>query len=121
KIKLFNNTSGSTGSITLQAADPVSTNYTITIPAENGTICTTAASAACTAVYAPAGGGYVNFAPSSVQADASNNNTIFINKTSGTGNIFELQKSGSDVFKIDNSGNVTSTGQNTLSRNSSGS
>src|SRR5581483_2453179 len=96
-------------------------NYTITLPAETGTICTTAASAACTAVYAAAGGGYVNFAPSTAQADATNNSSIFINKTSGTGNILELQKSASDVFKIDNSGNVTSTGQNTLSRNGVGS
>ncbi|MGH7156851.1 MAG: beta strand repeat-containing protein, partial [Candidatus Saccharimonadales bacterium] len=125
QIKL--NYAGQTGSVTLAVANPSSTGYTITIPAETGQICTTAASAACTAVYAPAGGGYVNFAPNAVQADASNNNTVFINKTSGTGNILELQKSASDVFKIDNGGNVTSTGnvsnsgQNTLSRNGVGS
>ena len=120
KIKLFNSTASSTGSITLQAADPVTTNYTITIPAENGTICTTAASAACTAVYAAAGGGYVNFAPATVQVDSSTNNSIFINKTGASGNLLLLQKSGTPTFTIDNSGNVTSTGQNTLSRNGSG-
>ena len=113
QIKL--NFSGQTGSITLAPLTPSSTNYTINIPAENGTICTTAASAACTAVYAAVtGAGYVVLGPTGVQADGTSNNSIFINKTSGTGNILELQKSGSDVFKIDNTGNVTSTGQNTL-------
>jgi hypothetical protein len=119
QIKL--NYSGQTGSITLATANPVSTGYTITVPAENGTICTTAASAACTAVYAAVtGAGYVVLAPPAVQVDSTTNNSLFINKTGASGNIVELQKSAADVFKIDNTGNVTSTGQNTLSRNGSG-
>ncbi|MGH7157111.1 MAG: beta strand repeat-containing protein, partial [Candidatus Saccharimonadales bacterium] len=120
------NYTGQTGSVTLAVANPSSTDYTITLPAENGQICTTAASAACAAVYATNTGTSVLLAPSTVQADSSTNNSIFINKTGASGNILELQKSNSDVFKVDNSGNLSSTGsvdnsgQNTLSRNSSG-
>ncbi len=111
------NFSGQTGSISLAPLTPSSTNYSINLPAENGTVCTTAAAGVCST----AGSGYVQLAPTSVQADGTNNNSIFVNKTSGTGNILELQKSAGDVFKVDNSGNVTSSGQNTLSRNGSGS
>jgi len=110
KIKLYNSTSGSTGSITLQAADPTTSNYTITIPAETGTICTTAASAACTAVYSAAGS-YVNLAPGSVQTDSTTNSSIFINKTGASGNILQLQKASSDVFVLANNGDITATGK----------
>ena len=46
-----------------------------------------------------------------VQTDASSNPSIFINKT-GTGNLLELQASGTDAFVISNSGDV-SFGNNT--------
>ncbi|HEU4967240.1 MAG TPA: hypothetical protein VFT53_07280, partial [Candidatus Saccharimonadales bacterium] len=49
-------TSGSnTDSLVMTA--PASASHTITVPDETGTICTTAGSAACTGVYAPASGG----------------------------------------------------------------
>lgn len=42
-----------------------------------------------------------------VQTDNSTNTTsIFVNKT-GTGNLIELQSSGSDVYTVSNSGNIT--------------
>jgi hypothetical protein len=111
------NYSGQTGSITLAVANPSSTGYTITLPAENGTVCTNASTSTC----ATAGAGYVQLAPAGAQSDGTNNTSIFINKTSGTGNLLLLQRGGADNFKIDNSGNVTSVGQNTLSRSGSGS
>ncbi|MCB9790209.1 tail fiber domain-containing protein [Candidatus Nomurabacteria bacterium] len=49
---------------------------------------------------------FVQFAPSGVQTDTSTSSSIFINKTGGSGNILQLQKSAADVFVIDNSGNV---------------
>lgn len=55
------------------------------------------------------------------QTDNSNNPSIFINKTSGTGNILELQKTASDVFVINNGGNISATGtynSNTFTNNS---
>lgn len=53
--------------------------------------------------------GYVQIGPSAAQGDASTNNSVFINKTTGTGNILELQKSGTDVFNIANNGAIVST------------
>lgn len=53
---------------------------------------------------------YVQVAPSAVQTDTNTSalSTVFLNKdTSATGNILELQKSGSDVFVVGNSGAVT--------------
>lgn len=47
---------------------------------------------------------FVQLAPNSVQADATNNASVFINKTSGTGNILQLQKSAADILTISNTG-----------------
>lgn len=45
-----------------------------------------------------------------VQADSSTTNpSIFINKTGATANILQLQKNGSDVFAVNNSGLVTAS------------
>lgn len=41
-----------------------------------------------------------------LQTDASNNNSIYINKT-GSGNLLELQSSGTDAFILTNSGDAT--------------
>lgn len=41
-----------------------------------------------------------------VQNDASNNSSIFINKT-GTGNLLQLQAGGSDAFTLNNTGSIT--------------
>ncbi len=45
----YYNASGA-GSITLQAANPGASSYTITLPAETGTVCTTASGGACSAL-----------------------------------------------------------------------
>ena len=81
-------------------------SFTITLPAETGTVCTTAVTGVCST----AGTGFVQLGPTSVQADGTANNSIFVNKTNATGNILELQKSGSDVFTVGNTGNITATG-----------
>lgn len=55
--------------------------------------------------------GYVQLGQSaSAQTDSSTNPSVFINKTGGSGNIFQLQKTASDVFVIGNTGNITATG-----------
>ncbi|HSX08275.1 MAG TPA: hypothetical protein VLG11_05260 [Candidatus Saccharimonadales bacterium] len=61
---------------------------------------------------------FVQFAPNSVQADSSTNNSIFLNKTGSSGNIIDLQKAGTDVLVLNNSGQLgvgTNAPQNTLS------
>ncbi len=103
------NYAGSIGDVVLKAADPGTNPYTLTLPAETGTICTTAGSASCLSVYAGSGS-YVSLAPASAQADASTNSSIFINKTGASGNILELQKSATDQFVITNVGNITAAG-----------
>lgn len=49
---------------------------------------------------------FIQIAPSAVQTDSSLDAMIFLNKTGASGNILQLQKSGSDVFSIANSGAV---------------
>ncbi len=41
-----------------------------------------------------------------VQSDASTNSSIFINKT-GSGNLIQLQSSGTDTFTVNNAGNIS--------------
>ncbi|MEO6761592.1 MAG: hypothetical protein ABI220_04435 [Candidatus Saccharimonadales bacterium] len=48
---------------------------------------------------------FVQFA-NGIQADASTNSSIAINKTAASGNILQLQKNGSNVFSITNSGTI---------------
>lgn len=43
--------------------------------------------------------GFVQLAPSSVQADATTNSAVFVNKTS-TGNMVQFQQSATDVFIV---------------------
>lgn len=61
---------------------------------------------------------FVQFAPNTVQADSSTNNSVYLNKTGSSGNILDLQKAGADVLVVNNSGNLgvgTNAPQNTLS------
>jgi hypothetical protein len=57
-----------------------------------------------------------------LQTDASNNNSLYLNKT-GSGNIIDLQSGGSDAFIINNSGdlNFGANGNHTLSVAAAGS
>lgn len=47
---------------------------------------------------------FLQLAPGSAQADTSTTSSVFINKTGASGNIVELQKSGSDILTIGNTG-----------------
>ena len=49
---------------------------------------------------------FLQIAPSAVQVDSGTLDAIALNKTGAAGNILRLQKNGSDVFMIDNSGKV---------------
>lgn len=88
---------------TFRVTDPTANNI-LTLPNESGTICTTGS--VCTGYAPSATNGYVQFAPASAQTDATNNSSIFINKTSGTGNILQLQKAGNDALVVANNGYV---------------
>ncbi len=64
---------------------------------------------------ASGGGQAVILEPSGVQTANGNLTSVFINKQSGTGNLIELQTSGSDAFVIDNTGNTTISNTTTIS------
>ncbi|MEO5627854.1 MAG: FG-GAP-like repeat-containing protein [Candidatus Saccharimonadales bacterium] len=96
--------SGGAGAITLQANNPGATNYTLNLPAENGTLCSTGS--VCTGYAAAATNGYVQIAPAAAQIDTTTNSSIFINKTGASGNIFQLQKTATDVLTVGNTGAV---------------
>lgn len=49
---------------------------------------------------------FVQVAPSAAQIDASTLSSLFVNKTGASGNILQLQKSGGDVFVVNNGGNI---------------
>jgi hypothetical protein len=88
---------------TLRVTNPTANNI-LTLPNETGTICTTGS--VCTGYAPSATNGYVQFAPASAQTDATNNSSVFINKTSGTGNILQLQRAGNDALVVANNGYV---------------
>ncbi|HXH26953.1 MAG TPA: hypothetical protein VNG90_03580 [Candidatus Acidoferrum sp.] len=50
---------------------------------------------------------FLQLAPGSVQADSSTNSSVFVNKTGASGNILELQKAGTDVMSLSNTGALT--------------
>jgi hypothetical protein len=56
-------------------------------------------------------GNFIKLAPGTAQVDSSAVSSIFINKT-GSGNLVQLQASGSDIFAVDNAGNLA-LGNNT--------
>jgi hypothetical protein len=89
---------------TLRVTNPTANNI-LTLPNETGTICTTGS--VCTGYAPSATNGYVQLAPATVQADATTNSSIFINKTGASGNILQLQGTGSDILLIGNTGATT--------------
>jgi hypothetical protein len=66
----------------------------VSLPDEAGTICLSNKTTC----------GYLLFAAGAVQADASTNDVISINKTNATGNLINIQRSGTAVFTVANSG-----------------
>ncbi|MBI3097827.1 MAG: tail fiber domain-containing protein [Planctomycetes bacterium] len=62
--------------------------------------------------FAPANGGagYLQLTPVSAQSDATANPSIFVNKTSGSGNLVTLQKVGVDKLTISNAANTLTFG-----------
>lgn len=49
--------------------------------------------------------GFVQLGPGSVQADATTNSSLYINKTA-SGNLIQLQSSGADVFTVSGAGDI---------------
>jgi hypothetical protein len=64
------------------------------LPDEAGTVCLSNTNTC----------GYLRLASGSAQTDSSNNDVLFVNKTSATGNLINLQRSGGAVFTVANSG-----------------
>ena len=93
------------GTLTINPTSSAS-SFTLTLPAETGTVCTTAATGVCSV----AGSGYVQLAPLAVQTDSTANTSIAVNKTNASGSILELQKNGTPVFTVANGGNITASG-----------
>jgi hypothetical protein len=89
---IFNNSSN-TNTKTLSVGT-ASSSVSIQLPDASGILCLSN-SDDC---------GYIRFAAGSVQSDASNNDVIAVNKTSTTGNLIELQRTGSSVFRVSNGG-----------------
>ncbi len=66
----------------------------VNLPDEAGTICLSNTNTC----------GYLRLAAGSLQTDASSNDVLAVNKTSATGNLINLQRSGTAVFTVANSG-----------------
>lgn len=58
---------------------------------------------------------FIQLAPSAVQTDSSTLNSISVNKTGASGNILQLQKNGSNVMVVNNTGSVLSSAFDTIS------
>jgi hypothetical protein len=69
---------------------------TVNFPDEAGTICLSNSNNC----------GFLRIAAGSLQTDASNNDVLAVNKTSATGNLISLQRSGSSVLTVSNSGSL---------------
>jgi hypothetical protein len=90
----LNDSTNANGFTSVLGATSLTATRNILLPDEDGTICI-AGSAAC---------GFISFAPSSAQVDTSTNSSIFVNKTGASGDILTLQKNGSSVLRLLNSG-----------------
>lgn len=97
-----------TGTKTFNAGITVSSGQSITINGESvsdltGTgLSISGGSLALDTTYLNSN--YLRFAAGSIQADSSNNDVIAINKTSATGNLINIQRSGTGAFTVANSG-----------------
>ncbi len=92
-VKLYN--SGGSGSITLTPANPSSTDYTLTLPAENGTICTTGS--VCTGYAPSSGGNYIaKNAQDTSSASTTGNLLGLTNTNTGAAGVLSLTNSGTN-------------------------
>jgi hypothetical protein len=85
----------------------------VSLPDEAGTICLSNTNTC----------GYLRLAAGSFQTDATNNDVLAVNKTSATGNLIALQRGGTPVFTVANTGalEIQSTSSSALDiRNSGG-
>ncbi len=85
----------------------------VSFPDEAGTVCLSNTNTC----------GYLRLAAGSLQTDASNNDVLAVNKTSATGNLINIQRSGTATFTVANSGalQIQSTSSTALDiRNASG-
>jgi hypothetical protein len=108
----FNDTTGSNGFTSVLGTSTLTGNRAISLPDEGGVLCTRN-STAC---------GFLLIGPGSTQTDSSTNSSIFINKTGISGNIATLQKNGTTVLSVLNSGalQLQLTNANAFQVNNSG-
>lgn len=96
-VLVLNDALGSNGFTGVLGISNLSANRSIALPDADGTVCLSG-STAC---------GFVLIAQGSAQVDSGANNSIFINKTNGSGNLVLLQRGGTDVFTVGNNGALT--------------
>lgn len=90
----FNDSTGNNAFTAVLGSNTLSANRTISLPDASGTICLSNST----------GCGFVAFAGSSAQGDSSTNSSIFIDKTGASGDLLTLQKNGTTVLSVLNSG-----------------
>ena len=101
QLAFANSVNNNTISITPTLA---TANQTISLPNESGTICLQNST---NCGFTTGSGTAVLLAPAVAQTDNTTNSSISINKTAVSGNLLQLQKNGSDVLTIGNTGNTT--------------
>jgi len=95
----FNDSVGSNGFTSVLGTSTLSASRNINLPDESGTICLNN-SVNC---------GFILMAPGSAQADSSTNNMLYLNKTGASGDILNLQKNGTSILRMLNSGALQMT------------
>jgi len=90
----FNDSVGANNFTSVLGTNNLTASRTINLPDEDGTICLSG-SANC---------GFVILSPNSSQTDSTSNASIFINKTSATGNMLTFQNMGNIAFSVLNNG-----------------
>ena len=101
QLAFANSTNNNTISITPTVA---TANRSIFLPDADGTICLQNST---NCGFTTGSGTAVLLAPAVAQTDNTTNSSISINKTAVSGNLLQLQKNGSDVFTVGNTGNTT--------------
>jgi hypothetical protein len=90
----LNDSVGSNGFTSVLGTNNLSANRNINLPDASGTVCL-ANSNLC---------GFIALGPASAQTDSSTNSSLFINKTGASGDILTLQKNGTTIVRMLNSG-----------------
>jgi hypothetical protein len=90
----LNDSVASNGFTSVLGTSSLTANRSVNLPNESGTLCISS-SINC---------GFILLAPGSAQADSTTNNMLYLNKTGASGDILNLQKNGTSILRMLNSG-----------------